>query len=165
MFEITLPEYYSMTFVKPNMNKFSLDSDTVRRLAGEFNVAHKQVDRGGQELSIVNSKFEVRIMYGSGPDVHKNEILKNFATSAVNRAWSLEKDIVTRGFTGTNSWSPSEISELLRTGKVSGYEATEVQPVDKYPALALDGTNREFSKSGQRNRKNRHGRRKHVQDY
>ncbi len=154
-------------FVKPNMNKFSLDSDTVRRLAGEFSVAHKEIEHGGKELSIVNSKFEVRILYGAAPDVYRTELLKTFASLAVSRAWTIEKEVVTRGFTGSNAWTPSEISELLRTGKVRGYEATEVQPVDKFPSLALDGTNREFNKVGQqgRGRKNRHGRRKHAQDY
>jgi hypothetical protein len=151
-------------FVKPNMNKFSLDSDTVRRLAGEFSVSHKEIDRG-QELSIINSKFEVRILYGAQPDVYRSELIKTFAGLAVTRAWTIEKEIVTRGFTGSINWTPSEISELLRTGKVRGYEASEVQPVDKFPALALDGTNREFNKIGQRGRKNRHGRRKHAQDY
>ena len=151
-------------FVKPNMNKFSLDSDTVRRLAGEFSVSHKEIDRG-QELSIINSKFEVRILYGAQPDVYRSELIKTFAGLAVTRAWAIEKEIVTRGFTGSINWTPSEISELLRTGKVRGYEASEVQPVDKFPALALDGTNREFNKIGQRGRKNRHGRRKHAQDY
>ena len=148
-------------FVKSNMNKFSLDSDTVRRLAGEFTVSNKEIENG-KELSIVNSRFEVRILYGSAPSVYRTQLLHTFSGLSVNRAWSREKELVTRGFNG--EWSPSEISELLRTGSVKSYEVVEIQSIEKYPELALDPTNREFIKFGQRNRKNRHSRRKHSQD-
>ena len=149
-------------FVKPNINKFSLDADTVRRLAGEFTVSHKAEIDNGKELSIVNDRFEVRVLYGSGPGLYQAALLKTFTSLANSRAWAHEKELVARGF-GTAGWSQSEIAELLRTGAVRGYEAVEIQPVDKYPGLALDPTNREFVKFG-RARKNRHSRRKHAQD-
>jgi len=150
-------------FVKPSMNQFALDSDTVRRLAGEFTVSPKDI-ASGKELSIVNNHFEVRILYGSAPSVYRNDLLKTFSAHAVRRAWMREKELVTLGFSGHGNWSPVEASQLLSSshGRVSGYEAVEVQTVEKYPHLARDGTNFEFVKGGQRNRKNRHGRRKHV---
>ena len=150
-------------FVKPSMNQFALDSDTVRRLAGEFTVSPKDIS-SGKELSIVNNVFEVRILYGSSPSVYRNDLLKTFSAHAVRRAWMREKELVTLGFSGHGNWSPVEASQLLSSshGRVAGYEAVEVQSVEKYPHLARDGTNYEFVKGGQRNRKNRHGRRKHV---
>ena len=151
-------------FVKPNMNKFSMDSDTVRRLAGEFTVSHKQIETGKEELSIVNDRFEVRILYGAQPSVYRAELLKTFSGQAASRAWAREKEVVAQGFSGSGDWTPSETAELMRTGSVRGYDVTEIQAVEKYPQLALDGTNREFVKFGQRSRKNRHSRKKHNQE-
>ena len=150
-------------FVKPSMNQFALDSDTVRRLAGEFTVSPKDISNG-KELSIVNNIFEVRILYGSEPSIYRNDLLKTFSANAVKKAWLREKELVTLGFSGHGNWSPVEASQLLSSshGRVSGYDALELQSADKYPQLSRDGTNFEFVKSGQRNRKNRHGRRKHV---
>merc|ERR1711892_33755 len=158
--DATKSVYY---FVKPNMNQFALDSDTVRRLAGEFTVSPKDIDNG-KELSIVNNVFEVRILYGNAPNVYRSDLLKTFSLQAVNKAWAREKELVTMGFSGNGNWSPVEVAELLGSphGKVRGYEAVELQPAVKYPQLARDGTNFEFVRTGQRNRKNRHGRRKHV---
>ena len=42
--------------------------------------------------------------------------------------------------------------------------AVEIQSSEKFPQLARDGTNLEYSRVGQRTRKNRHGRRKHIVD-
>ena len=159
--DLSTSVYY---FVKPNLNRFSLDSDSVRRLAGEFSIASKEIDHG-KELSIVNNRFEVRILYGSPAATYRSNLLKAFSGQAVNRAWLREKEIVSRGFSGAGGdWSPSETAELLRTGVVRGYDVVEIQPVDRFPKLALDGSNREFIKFGQRSRRNRHGRRKHAQD-
>ena len=153
-------------FVKPSLSQFSLDSDTTRRLAGEFTVSPRDIDNG-KELSIVNSVFEVRILYGSSPFVHRSELLKQFNNLAVQKAWLREKDLVSQGFSGTGHWSPVEAAELVSAtyGRIRGVETTEIQSSDKYPGLARDGTNVEFVKAGQRNRKNRHGRRsKHILD-
>ena len=104
-------------------------------------------------------------MYGSPAATYRSNLLKTFSGQAVSRAWLREKEIVSRGFSGAGGdWSPSEMAELLRTGVVRGYDVAEIQPVDKFPKLALDGSNREFIKFGQRSRRNRHGRRKHSQD-
>ena len=152
-------------FVKPTMSQFALDSDTTRRLAGEFTVAPRDID-GGKELSIINSVLEVRILYGSSLSVHRNDLLKQFTNIAVTRAWSREKELVSKGFSGSGNWSPVEAAELMSstTGKIRGFETVEIQNSDKYPQLARDGTNIEFARVGQRTRKNRHGRRKHVVD-
>ena len=58
-------------FVKPNINKFTLDANTVRRLADEFTVSHKAEIDNGKELSIVNDRFWVRVLYSSGPGLYQ----------------------------------------------------------------------------------------------
>ena len=145
------------------MNSFSIDSDTVRRLTGAFTVSPKDIEKG-KELSIINNEFEVRILYGNLPDIYRSDILKTFSGHAINSAWSREKTIVSQGFSGNGNWSPSEVAELLRAphAHVSGYDAMEIQTVSRYPQLARDGTNFDFVRSGQRKRKNRHGRLKHA---
>jgi hypothetical protein len=163
-------------FVKPTMNQFALDSDTVRRLAGEFTVSPRDTAErgGGKELSLVSPHggFEVRVLYGSPAAAVRADLLRSLSSAAVSRAWAREKDLVTRGFGGSAAdWTPAEMAELIRTGEVKGYEAVEIQPAERYPALARDATNFEFVKatsgggSGMgRGRRNRHARRKHVAD-
>ena len=150
-------------FVKPNMNQFALDSDTVRRLAGEFTISKKDIEKG-KELSIVNDIFQVHILYGHDPGTYRNELLKKFNIIAVKKAWEREKNLVSMGFSGSENWTPKEISELGRSvhWKLQGWDLVEIQPVEKYLQLAGDGTNFEFVRSGHRNRKNRHWHRKHV---
>ena len=152
-------------FVKPTMNQFALDSDTTRRLAGEFTVSPRDIDNG-KELSIINSLFEVRILYGSSPSLHRSELLKQFTNMAISKAWSREKELVSKGFSGVGNWSPVEAAELMSSshGRIRGYETVEIQSSDRFPQLARDGTNFEFVRVGQRARKNRHGRRKHIVD-
>ena len=150
-------------FVKPTMNQFALDSDTTRRLAGEFTVTPRDIDNG-KELSLINSVFEVRILYGSSPASHRSELLKQFNNLAVARAWARERGLVSSGFSGAGNWSPVEAAELLSSDKarVHGFETLELQSSEKFPQLSRDGSNLEFVRMGQRTRKNRHGRRKHV---
>ena len=152
-------------FIKPTLSQFSLDSDTTRRLAGEFTVTPSNIENG-KELSIVNHQFEVRVLYGSSPSVHRAELLKQFSALAVSRAWAREKELVSQGLSGAGNWSPVQVAELLASphGKVRGYETVEIQSSEKFPQLARDGTNLEYSRVGQRTRKNRHGRRKHIVD-
>ena len=67
-------------FVKPNINKFTLDADTVRRLADEFTVSHKAEIDNGRELSIVNDRFWVRVLYSGGPGLYQVVLLKTFTS-------------------------------------------------------------------------------------
>ena len=152
-------------FIKPTLSQFSLDSDTTRRLAGEFTVTPSNIENG-KELSIVNHQFEVRVLYGSSPSLHRSDLLKQFSDLAVSRAWAREKDLVSQGLSGVGNWSPVQVAELLASphGRVRGYETVEIQSSEKFPQLARDGTNLEYSRLGQRTRKNRHGRRKHIVD-
>ena len=84
----------------------------------------------------------------------------------MSRAWAREKDLVSEGFSGVGHWSPVQVAELMASphGKIRGYETVEIQSVEKFPGLARDGTNYEYNRVGQRTRKNRHGRRKHIVD-
>ena len=59
----------------------------------------------------------------------------------VKEAWRQEQAMVrTEGY-GTRQWSPTEIKELLETGKVSGYEGHHINSVSSHPELASDPNN------------------------
>ena len=152
-------------FVKPTLGQFSLDSDTTRRLAGEFTVTPRDIDTG-KELSVANAAAEVRILYGASAASVRADLLKQFNNLAVTRAWARERDLVARGFSGAGRWGAAEAAELLSSAhaRVRGYEAAEVQSSERWPQLARDPTNLEFVRVGQRPRRNRHGRRKHVSE-
>jgi hypothetical protein len=45
---------------------------------------------------------------------------------AVKEAWKQEADLVRRTGQGTRQWTQAEMRELLRTGKVSGYEGHHI---------------------------------------
>lgn len=64
--------------------------------------------------------------------------------AAVNQAWKQERDMVARTGRGTRQWTRAEKQELLRTGKVKGYEGHHINNVDKHPHLAGDADNIEF---------------------
>ena len=152
-------------FVKPTLGQFALDSDTTRRLAGEFTVTPRDIDTG-KELSVANAAAEVRILYGASAASVRADLLKQFNSLAVTRAWARERDLVARGFSGAGRWGAAEVAELLSSAhaRVRGYEAVEVQSSERWPQLARDPTNLEFVRVGQRPRRNRHGRRKHVSE-
>ena len=69
-------------FVKPTLGQFSLDSDTTRRLAGEFTVTPRDIDTG-KELSVANAAAEVRILYGASATSVRADLLKQFNNLAV----------------------------------------------------------------------------------
>ena len=66
-------------------------------------------------------------------------------SGAVRKAWKIEFDNVQAGGTGvTRDWTDSEITELLTTGKVKGYQGHHMKSVKGYPELAGDPTNIQF---------------------
>ena len=103
------------------------------------------------------------LRFGS-PASHCSVLLKQFNNMAVARAWARERGLVSSGFSRAGNWSPMEAAELLSSDetRVRGFETLELQSSEKLPQFARDGSNLEFVRVGQKTRKNRHGRRKHV---
>ena len=101
-------------------------------------------------FSIVGDRFEVHVLYGpSSAATHRAALLKTLTAQAEARAWARAKAALAVAAAGGGDWTPSEAAELRRSGRVRGWEAAEIQPVDRAPAaLVLDPTNREFVKVG-----------------
>lgn len=65
--------------------------------------------------------------------------------NAVRKAWKNEYNNVKSGGNGlTRSWSPAERAELIKTGKVHGYQGHHIKSVKGFPGLAGDPTNIQF---------------------
>ena len=62
---------------------------------------------------------------------------------AVDLAWKNEKRLVLEG-KGTRDWTPKEQRELIRTGKVKGYEGHHMKSVDGHITKAGDSRNIQF---------------------
>ncbi|HCB15036.1 MAG TPA: hypothetical protein DEP36_15930 [Gammaproteobacteria bacterium] len=56
--------------------------------------------------------------------------------SAVRKAWAQEHKLVTMTSRGTRKWTPAEKQQLLKTGKVKGYEGHHINSVKTHPHLA-----------------------------
>lgn len=58
-------------------------------------------------------------------------------------AWKLERERVLRG-RGTRDWTIAQQEELIRTGKVSGFEGQHMLSAKKYPQFMGDPNNIQF---------------------
>jgi RHS repeat-associated protein len=76
------------------------------------------------------------------PDGHQS--LDAQRQAAVRDAWKQEQARVAAGKPGTVNWTATERSELLKTGKVSGYEGHHINSVNGHPELARDPNNIKF---------------------
>lgn len=65
---------------------------------------------------------------------------------AVRDAWKKEQELVRRNGRGTRNWTRAEKQELLKTGKVKGYEGHHINNVKNNPNLAGDPRNIKFVK-------------------
>lgn len=63
---------------------------------------------------------------------------------AVRKAWKDEKALVAAGQRGSRNWTRAEKSELLKTGKVAGYEGHHINNVADHPNLAGNPDNIKF---------------------
>jgi RHS repeat-associated protein len=63
---------------------------------------------------------------------------------AVKEAWKQEAELVRRTGRGTRPWTQAETRELLRNGKVSGYEGHHINSVQSHPHWARNPNNIEF---------------------
>lgn len=64
--------------------------------------------------------------------------------AGVRAAWQQETELVRRTGRGTVNWTPQEMEELLRTGRVSGYEGHHSNSVNGHPEMARDPSNVRF---------------------
>jgi RHS repeat-associated protein len=74
--------------------------------------------------------------------------IKNLRQSAVRQAWKQEKALVKKTGEGTRRWKESESKELLKTGKVKGYEGHHIKSVKSHPKYTGNPDNIEFVKKG-----------------
>lgn len=64
--------------------------------------------------------------------------------AAVRAAWKQERELVRRTGKGTRPWTQKEKQELLKNGKVQGYEGHHVNSVKEHPGLARNPDNIRF---------------------
>ncbi|XP_044012894.1 teneurin-m isoform X2 [Aphidius gifuensis] len=150
-------------FVKDNALKMRDDMEELRRLGSMFNVStHETTEHGAgtwKELRLHNPDAAVVIKYGADPEQERHRILKHAHKRAVERAWEIEKQLVSTGFQGRGDWSKEEKDELLARGTVDGYEGVDIHSVHRYPQLADDPGNVAFTRDTKRKRR-RSGNRK-----
>lgn len=62
----------------------------------------------------------------------------------MRQAWRAERALVEATGQGTRLWSEGEKAELLRFGRVNGYEGHHIRSVKAFPELAGEPSNVEF---------------------
>ena len=88
-------------------------------------------------------------MDARGDDARNYEIFgdpKSFSaqrSAAVNEAWEQERRLVFQG-RGTRDWTVSQQEELIRTGKVSGFDGSHMLDASSNPSVANDPNNIQF---------------------
>lgn len=75
------------------------------------------------------------------PDRDGHQSLDTQRQAAVRDAWKQEQARVASGKPGTVNWTAAEKTELLQTGKVSGYQGHHINSVNGHPELARDPNN------------------------
>ncbi|CAH1394248.1 unnamed protein product [Nezara viridula] len=150
----TLHDQDMFYFVKDNALKLRDDLDELRRLGGMFNVStHETAD--GKELRLHSIDAVVSIRYGADPIQERHRLLKHAHKRAVERAWEIEKSLVSSGLSGRGEWTEEEREELLLRGRVDGYDGIDIHSIQRYPQLADDPGNVAFRKDAKHKRKRR----------
>lgn len=151
-------------FAKPSVSKFRIDMDAVNRLAGEFEVAVRELDKGDKDLKIENDVLVAHVIYGGSASHHREAIQAEQLSQASNLAWAREKALVSTGFKGQGDWTKSQRAELVSGRKVKTFSAVEIHPRNRYPDLVRDASNYFFADSGPggHRRKSRHGKARRV---
>jgi RHS repeat-associated protein len=80
------------------------------------------------------------------PDRDGHQSLDAQRQAAVRKAWKQEQARVARGERGTVKWTAAQKTELLQTGKVSGFQGHHINSVKGSPHLAGEPNNIEFVK-------------------
>ena len=81
--------------------------------------------------------------------INSTKASKSLATlrrQAVRDAWKAEQQLVKKTGSGTRNWTKAEKAELLKTGKVKGYEGHHINNVKDHPEFAGNPNNIEFVK-------------------
>ena len=82
-------------------------------------------------------------------DQEKNRL--NYQRSkGVAKAWERERELVRKG-RGTRQWTVKEQKELLRTGRVKGYQGHHMKSVAMHPEYAAEPRNIQFLSSRKEN--------------
>lgn len=85
-------------------------------------------------------------------DQEKNRL--NYQRSkGVAKAWKRERELVRKG-RGTRQWTVKEQKELLRTGRVKGYQGHHMKSVAMHPEYAAEPRNIQFLSSRKENNEN-----------
>ncbi|RZF32871.1 hypothetical protein LSTR_LSTR013659 [Laodelphax striatellus] len=142
-------------FVKDNALKLRDDLEELRRLGGMFNVSTHETAADGKELRLQSADAVVSLRYGVDPQQERHRLLKHAHKRAVERAWEIEKVLVTSGLAGRGEWTEEEREELILRGRVDGYEGSDIHSVQRYPQLADDPGNVAFRKDARKKRKRR----------
>ena len=75
-----------------------------------------------------------------------NKKLSAEKQKAVRKAWKQEKELVEKTGQGTREWTIEEKQELLKTGRVKGYEGQHMKSAAAFPEYAGDPNNIQFLK-------------------
>jgi hypothetical protein len=75
--------------------------------------------------------------------VHNQCSISSLRKKAVREAWAQEQELVKLGG-ATRNWTKAERAELLKTGKVSGYQGHHINSVNGHPRLAGNANNIRF---------------------
>jgi hypothetical protein len=76
----------------------------------------------------------------------KEEQIRQYKEQTASVAWEQERELVSLGHGGTRQWSETEKNQLLKFGKVSGYQGQYITNVDDNPKQATEPNNIVFVK-------------------
>lgn len=155
LLELTLPHHrhHTLYLVKDDVSSRHEDLQQLQRLSGLFNVT---VHEGQHpELRVAGGSASLVILYGSTVSSARHRLLRHVQRRAAEHAWAAEVQRVKRGSPGLHPWTEAEKRDLLRTGEVPGYTASELHPVHRFPLLADDASNVVFRHSDRRRRRSR----------
>ena len=153
LLELTLPHHrhHTLYLVKEEVSSRDDDLQQLQRLSGLFNVS---VHEGQHpELRVTGGHASLVILYGSTASNANHRLLRHVQRRAAEHAWAADVQRVKRGGPGLHPWTEEEKQELLRSGEVSGYSATELYPVHRFPLLADDASNVVFRHVDKRRRR------------
>ena len=153
LLELTLPHHrhHTLYLVKEDISSQHDDLQQLQRLSGLFNVSVH--DGQHPELRVTGGAASLVILYGSTASTAKHRLLRHVQRRAAEHAWAAEVQRVKRGGPGLHPWTDDEKQELLRSGEVSGYSASELHPVHRFPLLADDASNVVFRHADRRRRR------------
>jgi RHS repeat-associated protein len=89
----------------------------------------------GKDINIIQTAIK------SSKSAKSTKSIANSRRAAVRKAWKDEQQMVKEKGYGIKTWSKAELEELLKTGKVKGYEGHHINNVKHHPDLAGNPNN------------------------